>query len=59
MLVYLGVYYNQCTHCRQPQQMLLVSSAYATSFGRTGHLQALNTWNLKLKIKCIHTFWIC
>ena len=44
---------NWHTYCRQPQRILLFPSTPATCFGRTGHLQALNTWYLKLKIKCI------
>jgi hypothetical protein len=38
------------------KKMLLVPSEYATTFGRAGHLQALNTLYLKLKIKCVRIF---
>jgi len=31
-----------------------VNVKHATRFGRTFYLQALNTWYLKLKIKCTH-----
>jgi hypothetical protein len=31
---------NLCVYCRQPQQILFVLSIPATSFGRTGQLQA-------------------
>jgi hypothetical protein len=48
---------NWHTYCRQPQQMLLFPSTSATCFGLTGHLQALNTWYLKLKMKLIFIYF--
>jgi hypothetical protein len=36
--------------------LLLVPSIHATCFGRTDHLQALNRWYLKLKIKCMNIY---
>ena len=44
---------NWHTYCHQPQQTLLFPSMPATCFSRNGHLQALNTWYLTLKIKSI------
>jgi len=44
---------NWHTYCRQPQQIVLFPPIPATCFSRTGHFQALNTWYLTLKIKCI------
>lgn len=38
---------NWRTYRRQPQQIWLVPSTNATCFGRTGHLQAVNTRYLK------------
>jgi hypothetical protein len=44
--------------CRQPQEMLLVFSMYATCFGRNDHPQACNYMILKPTVKCIYTIVI-
>jgi len=46
------------TYCRQLQQILLVLSTYSTCLGHSDHLQALNMWYLKLKIKCTYSEFV-
>ena len=44
--------------CRQPLQILLVLSIYATCFGRTDHSQVFKHMTLNPKIKFIYLFSI-